>query len=316
MIDWTQIRHERLGSLDNPIEGIEIPVLPAAVSAFSKMASDPECSAGSLASIVEKDAALTSSLLRMINSSAFGLRHRVANVQHAIAALGIRRAHLHVISLALQYALPKQKLRLLNSESFWNSNQERGHFARQMAPLLGANPDLAYAASLLQDFMLPALTNKYESVYVKYLRRDHGYSSLAEFEKDHFGWDHCETAARVMAKWRLPDDLICSVLFHHQGLVPLSHSEYRNTALSTAALAGLLPDALLQSPNGLQQLTELDEVWNDFSLQAAVDAVTGLTGQQAVGSSCHVSLHDYYIAWRAKHVMTTHSLPCSDVANC
>ena len=73
-------------------------------------------------------------------------------------ALGIRRTKLTLITVATQNALPVRQLKLLNLATFWNTNLERAIFARRIARLMRVDEELVFAASLLQDFLLPVLT--------------------------------------------------------------------------------------------------------------------------------------------------------------
>ncbi|MHC4875984.1 MAG: HDOD domain-containing protein [Planctomycetota bacterium] len=296
MVDWKRLRIEALGERPEPIAEIQLPVLPAAMQEFCSRADDPDCSTARLAACIESDAALTAGLLRIVNSSAFGLRHRVSSVQHAIAALGIRRTRLNVISLAMRNSLPARQLKLLNMSVFWSTNLEKSLFARHVAELLQADHDLSSASALLQDFMLPLLTNQYESTYLEYLQGDHDFTSLAQFELKKFGWHHGEAAARAMCRWGFPDDLICGVYFHHQGLQTMQNRNLRSTAITASALAALMPDSLRQSPDGLAQLRQLDSVWKEFHLDEIAESIEREFRHQQLGSPSHISFREHCAA--------------------
>ncbi len=298
MVDWTRLRIEALGERPEPISEIQLPVLPAAMQEFCSLADDPDCSTARLATSIESDAALTAGLLRIVNSSAFGLRHRVASVHHAITALGIRRTRLNVISLAMRNALPAKQLKLLCMSEFWSTNLEKAMFARHVADLLRADRDLSSASALLQDFMLPLMTNEYESTYLEYVRGDHDFPSLAQFELKKFGWHHGEAAARAMCRWGFPDDLVCSVYFHHQGLQTMQNRNLRNSAITASALAALMPDTLRQSPGGLDQLRQLDTIWAEFQLDDIAESIEHEFTTQHPGFPNHISFRERCAAER------------------
>lgn len=185
MIDWTQKREALLGKTSDPhlLPDIKLPVLPKALTDFSQKADDPACEIPELASIVDSDTGLTCQLLRTVNSSMNGLRHRISSAQHAIASLGIRRVKLELITAALQNSLPAKKLKLINLSTFWNANLERAIFARQIAKLLKADESLAFSSALLVDFLLPILTNDRDKQYVEFLEKQKTESSgICAFE--------------------------------------------------------------------------------------------------------------------------------------
>jgi len=270
VIEWSQIRASFLGeeSRRELLPQVKLPVLPQAVSEFSRRADEPDCSVRELASIVEADGALTCHLLRNVNASAGGLKHRIMSVQHAIATLGIRRTKLNLIATAVQEALPVRQLKLIHFSTFWNTNLERACLARRIARLFKADEELAFAAALLADFLLPVLTNSLDRHYFRFLQRQPGQpGQLVQFEQQAFRWNHAEAGARVMFDWGFPDDLICCVLFHHHGLSLLRDPVLGRSAAAAVALAGLMPDSLHQCPDGIEQLALLGDMWKSFRLR-------------------------------------------------
>lgn len=294
LVDWTGKRQELLGRHSEPelLPEIKLPVLPLALTKFSQLADNPNCEIPQLAAVIESDTGLTCQLLKAVNASVHGLRHRISSAHHAIAALGIRRAKLLLIELALRNALPARKLKLINLATFWNANLERAIFARRIARILKADEHLAFSAALLADFLLPALTNDRDDRYLTFFSQSHTESTgLCEFEREFFGQDHSELAARVMFEWGFPDDLICCVLLHHHGLNLLADDGLYQSAAAAVAVAALIPDPLRQSPAGLEQLLRLDQVWDAFDLHSFAEGVHQEYELQTLDSASYIPLH-------------------------
>ncbi|MBX3440743.1 MAG: HDOD domain-containing protein, partial [Planctomycetaceae bacterium] len=91
-IDWESLRRAALDSAPFPglPDGVQLPALPGAVTAFIERCADPNAPAKELASIVESDSGLTCELLKYVNSGVFVGRRKIANIMQAIASLGIR----------------------------------------------------------------------------------------------------------------------------------------------------------------------------------------------------------------------------------
>lgn len=294
VINWTEKRESLLGSRpeQNLLPDIKLPVLPLALTKFSQLADNPNCEIPQLAAVIESDTGLTCQLLKAVNASVHGLRHRISSAHHAIAALGIRRAKLLLIEVALRNALPARQLKLVNLATFWNANLERAIFARGIARLLNTDEHLAFSAALLADFLLPALTNDRDEIYVNFFREAESETvGLYEFERNVFGRDHAELAARVMFAWGFPDDLICCVLHHHHGLSLLADEELQQSAAAAVAVASLIPDPLRQSAAGIEQLLQLDNVWNAFDLESFAAGVHREYGLQSLDSANYIPLH-------------------------
>src|SRR5690606_12063324 len=86
--------------------------------------------------------------------------------------------------------------------------------SREIGIKMGVNPTLAYTAAMLQDIMLPILTDQHQVDYHQYLHQG-AYESLVAFERERFGWTHAEVAAKTLLMWGFSDTLALAVLQHH-----------------------------------------------------------------------------------------------------
>lgn len=275
-MDWTLLRREILGaeSQFQTSQSVEIPVLSHVVMEFVRKASDPQNGPRELGKIVETDAALTAELLRLVNSASYGLANKASTAQRAISLLGTRASKFHLLATGVLKSIGKGKWKLLELRHFWTMNLVRAMFAREVAKLIGADEDLAFAGGMIQDFMLPSLTTSFIDQYTSFSQFNGEQSvRLMEWEREQFNWDHAQVSARVLVNWGVPDDLVCCVLFHHAGVNILNDSNLGKTAPAAVALAGLLPDSFTQEPSGMATLNELDDHWPQFKLAAIAERV-------------------------------------------
>jgi HD-like signal output (HDOD) protein len=276
MVNWTSIRQsliENRTQANLPLR-IKLPVLPLSVMKFIRRAEDPKANADEFARIIETNSALTCELLKYINSSATGLSHRVRCIQQAIAILGIESCKLFLMSTSIKQSMKGIESRLIDMETFWVSNLERALFAREVAVLLDADYDLAFAGGMLQDFLLPVITNELYDDYREYFtQQSERPVRLPDFEREHYEWDHAQAGGHIMLGWDFPDNLICCVLLHHHGLKLLRDKQLQNTAVSAVALSALLPDPLGQETDGIEHLYWLDEAWPEFDLITLAERV-------------------------------------------
>lgn len=292
-IQWTKLREQLIGDRNQSVmpPRVKLPVLPQALIEFNRKAEDPNAGPAELGSVIESDTGLTCDLLRYVNSSTFGLRNKASTAQQAIAMLGIRAAKLFLMSASVEHAMKACKSKLINLQAFCLSNLERALFAKAIARRLRADGDLAYAASILQDFLLPTLSNEQFDVYFKYAQTPENVRRpLVEYEKSALGWDHPLATAQVLMSWNFPDDLNTCVLLHHAGLAVLCDPELGRSAAAAVAVAGLIPDVLRQSGDGLGQLMKLNEIWPDFELSVVAQQVAEQLEVMSPQASQHVSL--------------------------
>lgn len=220
-VKWTAILDEALSDFSVAVlpPTLKLPALPHAVGQFVQKVDDPSVDIKDLAKIIETDSGLTTEVLKYVNSSFVGLRTKAGNVQQALSLLGKRQAKIHIVTTATQAAVRAKESKLINQNTFWNSSLQKGIFAKQVAKLLKVDADLAFAGALLQDFLLPVISNElYEDYLELIINRDEQPHSICEFEQQRFQWDHALAGASLARRWHLPDDLVCCILFHHFGL--------------------------------------------------------------------------------------------------
>tara|TARA_R110002111_G_scaffold262694_2_gene340260 strand:+ start:7926 stop:8849 length:924 start_codon:yes stop_codon:yes gene_type:complete len=293
MTDWTKLRKNLIGEgKQSPLPSqIKLPMLPKAVMEFSQKAEDPNSTPKELSKIIENDAGISCELLRLVNSSTFALRRKVSSIQQTITLLGIRSTKLFLITTGLKQAMSSNDSKLINLPNFWSTNLERALAAREVARVMKVDPDVAFSAAMLQDFLLPVLSKELFDLYLKFtINQDSDPCQLKEYERRHFSWDHCAAAANVMLDWSFPDDLICSVYLHHEGLNLLTDSELGKTPAAAVAVASLIPDPLRQDPNGLNQLLALNEVWPEFNLFEIAEQIDSELREESTAARNYLSL--------------------------
>ncbi|TWU07278.1 HDOD domain protein [Symmachiella macrocystis] len=269
MVDWTEMRKSLIGDPEKSSipSRVKVPILPLAVMKFNRRAEDPQVTAVELGKIIETDSGLTAALLRHINSAAVGLSQKATSAQQAVGLLGFRETSLYLVAKAMERSMQGRESKLINLRNFWAGNLERAIFAREVARLLGADQDLAFSAGMLQDFLLPALTNDMFTSYYGFTEAQlERPRELVTFEEKSFGWNHALAAGQIMYGWDFPDDLICCVVLHHRGLKLFNDPQLRTTAAAAVAASSLMPDPLKQIPSGLDQLVKLGKKWKAFDL--------------------------------------------------
>jgi serine/threonine-protein kinase len=275
-VDWAAIREEALGGLTTSMMPPEVrfPALPHAVTLYVQKSRDESVPLKELAAILEADSGLTIQLLKYVNSSFLAVKKKVVSVLQALSLLGSQQSLRFVIATGMEAAIRAHDSKLINQNSFWSTNLQKAIFAREIAVLLNADPEVAFVGSLLQDFVLPVLTNDLYDDYSQFVPSDetpaHG---LSEFEQARFGWDHGLAGACLAHGWNLPDELVCCICYHHSGLQILTDRRLGRSPVAATALSALLPDQFYRHNEGLQLLMKLEAKWPAFNLQRLADAV-------------------------------------------
>ena len=276
--DWKNLSQRSVASVKSDLlpKAIELPALPHAVTEFVQASANPEHNIADLAKIIEKDSALTVELLRHVNSAMYASNTPIRSVKGAISQVGLKIAKMHLMAVGMKAANRALKTKLINQRNFWNESLQKGLFAKEIATRMHLDPGLAFLGGLLQDFLLPVLTNTFDKQYLEYMDTSSAPGqgrNLVDWEREVFGWDHASAGAYYAAQWKFPDDLLCAIFFHHslESTLQEPNAEFFN--LFPVALASLLPDQLHQSPKGFQTLIKVARQCRAIELESVCRAV-------------------------------------------
>ena len=158
---------------------------------------------------VEQDPALTCKLLRVVNSSLYGLNRPVADLNQAIGLLGIKPLKLLVLGFSLPDALFAE-VAARELRWYWTTTLTRAVAARLISEQLWHQVgDEAFIAGLLQDIGILVLMRELGEPYVKFLSGAiEEKCSLFALEQDTLGFDHSQLSAALLAHWQLPQRVV------------------------------------------------------------------------------------------------------------
>jgi HD-like signal output (HDOD) protein/GGDEF domain-containing protein len=176
------------------------------------LTDSPTIDARALKECIENDPALTSKILRVVNSSLFGLSREVTDLTQAIGLLGINPLKL----LVLGFSLPDRLFAGLNGDilrRYWHRTLVKAVAAREISQtILGKPGDEAFIAGLLQDIgalvLLQGMGESYARLFSSALERS---ANVAGTERATLGFDHVTLSARLLERWKLPEPLVIAV---------------------------------------------------------------------------------------------------------
>jgi HD-like signal output (HDOD) protein len=204
-------------TVDELIDHIgELPPMPQVAQKALELIRDPDSDMESLAKILTLDEAMTSLILRWVNSAYYGLKYPVATVQQAVTLLGQRTLHSLILatSVASILARPAPGYGLERGE-LWKHAIGMAAGARLIAARLGQQlSEEAYHAGLLCDIGKLAFEVLLRNIDLN-LPEWQG-QSFEELEHEHFGIDHATLGAELATRWRLPRNLVGAIAYHHQ----------------------------------------------------------------------------------------------------
>ena len=232
--------------------------LPAVAMEVVRLTDSDRVDTRALKECIEHDPALAAKLLKVVNSSLFGLSGKVENLNQAIALLGIKPLKL----LVLGFSLPTELLTNLDAEQlahYWRGALTRAVVARQLAEAKWQIPgDDAFLVALLQDVGMLVLLQQLATPYARFLaqvRSERG--RLVELEQTSLGFDHRELTAALLRRWHLPE-MYAKAILDTPSSENTSQSRDPRAIVQVLSLANLFVE--LVGEHRLQVLPELLEL--------------------------------------------------------
>ena len=175
---------------------------------------DPDLLVAELAGLIQGDPALTTRMLQLANSSFFGLRNEVADVDRAIMAIGF--STVRTFTLAAAFDLFTDRGANLPAD-FWHHALAVAAATTIVARRVRLSPGDAFSAGLLHDLgealLFRHAPERFEATRMASLP---DVSLRLTVERTEFGVDHAEAAAVVLRDSRFPKALVEAIADHHE----------------------------------------------------------------------------------------------------
>jgi putative nucleotidyltransferase with HDIG domain len=257
----------------------DLPPIPKIALQALKMCEDPEVDIRELQSALSRDEALTAQILRLANSSLYGLEHRISTVSHAVAILGIEATR-NMLSLACvqqvfnagrnqSWAFDNKLL----AQHSWGAALCARAIARKVRY---PDEEEALLAGLMHDIGKAVLLKNLRDEYVK-IAKDvrQGEITFYHAEQIVFGFSHAQVGATLAQRWSFPPQLAEAIGFHHDPEAAPKYKQLVNiTSLANKVMAFLGVGFETSQVTVLHELEEARQLGLDL---AAMDAIAANT---------------------------------------
>ena len=129
-----------------------LPSLPSIAVQILDLAAKPNVDIAEIARLISKDPALSTKILRTVNSSFYGRSQAVSTVSHSLVILGLQSVKTLVLGFSLVTTLHKDKSRGFNHLNYWRRSIYAATAARTIATKMNlVQQEEAFLGALLQD---------------------------------------------------------------------------------------------------------------------------------------------------------------------
>jgi HD-like signal output (HDOD) protein/GGDEF domain-containing protein len=226
---------------------LKLPTLPVAAMKVLELVQDPDVDVQALGKVIEYDPALAARLVRLSNSSLFGLSREISSVRQALVILGLRTVKLAALSFTLLDSFVASGGKDSMSHC-WRQIITNAMASRLLAPLFKVDPEEAFLAGLMQDIgsliCAQALGAKYLNIVE--LSKEEANPDLAHYEREAFGFSHTDASVQLLEHWRLPHRITEAVRDHEDVDLKVALSERRQDLTTILATADAVTSFLLK----------------------------------------------------------------------
>jgi putative nucleotidyltransferase with HDIG domain len=205
-------------SIENILESVgRLPSPPRAIIDIVRTLEDGDSSPETLARQIETDMGLITSVLRLVNSSLYGISGGVPSIRQAIVLLGFNAIRNLVCVHGISDYFQQTSAGKFNYENFIHHSIGVGCIAKVFAKQVSISPDTAFVAAMLHDVGQFALATTAPDQYrqiMEYKKEKNCLESDAEIAI--IGIDHAKVGAHLAKHWHLPVEICNAIEFHHQ----------------------------------------------------------------------------------------------------
>ncbi len=203
-----------------------LPVLPDSYQKIIRELESKDCSLARIGRIISSDVGLTAGILKVVNSSFFGLSRPISTPEQAVTYLGTDILRGLIIGDKLFTTFDASKQPDMSINLLWTHSLNTALFCRAIcsAHPLGLSPDEAFNAGLLHDVGKLILADKLSKEYSEIISlMGETENRIDEVERAVLGVTHAEMGAYLLGLWGLPEPIVWAVAEHHRlGLYPES----------------------------------------------------------------------------------------------
>ena len=196
----------------------KLPALPEVLLKLLKAFDNEAASFSEIASIINKDPALSARILQLVNSAYYSLNSTFRDVEQAVVYLGANSIKNIAVTTAVHQIFSRKQFntRKFDLNRFWWRSLMCATLAKRIAKKTRFEcPEEAYLSGLLHDIghliLFTAFPKEYEPVYSA---ADDAAGQIL-LETQAIGTSHCEAGAWLINTWNLNSLMADAVLRHH-----------------------------------------------------------------------------------------------------
>ena len=211
---------EDLAKLDH------LPTLPHILLKLIGLCGEDSPDLNAVAEIVEKDPALSATVIKLVNSAYLGLFRKIESVNQAVILVGSSGIRNMALCASILNAFPKGRTNeIFSLKRFWWHSLRCAVMAKHIAHHQEVgSPDEAFLAGLLHDIGKIVLWMNDKKEYETLLASSDDDTALMLAGESQIGATHAEVGAWLLERWGIETMVVDCVRYHHEPIERIVHS--------------------------------------------------------------------------------------------
>lgn len=263
--------------LDRVLQSPRLPSLPTIALEVIDLVRRQDVNFKQIANTIQHDPALSTKILKTVNSSFYGQAHAISTISHALVVLGLNSVKTLALGFSLVSNIKKEADGGFDHMAFWRRSVYSAAAARYFAGHAGLlQQEEALLGGLLQDLGVLAL---HETLGVEYAQivTEAGprHADLAPAERRRLQTDHAEVGAALAESWNLPPLLVEPIRRH---IDADAAAEDVRPLVRCVALGSLAAELFMTDQPGeaLSRYQRQGEAWLGLSNDKAQEALKAI----------------------------------------
>ncbi len=249
--------------LDRVLQSPRLPSLPTIALEVIELVQQKDVNIKQIANTIQHDPALSSKILKTVNSSFYGQAHSISTVSHALVVLGLNSVKTLALGFSLVGNLKDHGGDDFDHVDYWRRSLYTATAAKTLSAHAGiVQQEECFLGGLLQDMGMVVLAQTLGREYLKLLKKADGdHRRLRELELEAFGIDHAGVGGALAEQWKLPPLLVAPVRWHE---APDSADEEVRPLVRCVALGNRVADVFMHEEgdgDALEQLHRYAQEW-------------------------------------------------------
>ncbi|MCB1191631.1 MAG: HDOD domain-containing protein [Leptospiraceae bacterium] len=194
----------------------KISSFPNVVIRVNRLINDKNSTIKQIEDVVKLEPVLVSRILKMVNSSYFGLEKRIDKISRAIIYIGLKNIrNLLAVDTLRNILFSKGQTNIFSY--LWLHSAAVATIAQMISQrIYGKEGEDVFLAGLFHDLGLiieaKTMPNDFEKMILNY---QNGNEKITYYESEILGFDHVKLVIPLLEEWSIPEEIVDAINIHH-----------------------------------------------------------------------------------------------------